>query len=317
MVELEKIPEKKDKLTEFQGKYNTASKNLIHRIGTNIALYICILLPILLIGFIWTDFGSPQISLKLISEGIVTVALFIIGEAMMMRVGASGGKLDVEYTAAKKEFGELVDRVNDIGTMFLAVFCEWQIDVELSNAINTRLRPLRMTREEWEQIKNTPYSELKRTYGKKKAKKIAALNQLEPVELNEALLLYDNAADLSRGGVPISGEGYLHKKTHSIEMILSCIFTGLLTVSVAITLTADVSVARVIYTVFKLVVLLYRMAVGYGLGAKAYNTIEVVRLKAKSTYLRLYDRFVTDKTYLKIGNQYGDISCYGETTTND
>jgi hypothetical protein len=98
-------------------------------------------------------------------------------------------------------------------------------------------------------------------------------------------------------------------------MLLSCVFAGLLTVSVAITLTSDFSFARVMYTVFKLVVLLFRMATGYNIGARAYNTIEVRRLQVVCNYLRQYVRFVEDKTYLKLGNKYGDISCYVDDNT--
>ena len=311
MNDLEMIPEKKDRITDFQDKYNTTSKNIIHRLSTNIALYICILLPIILIGFIWTDFGAPKIGFKLLSEGVITVALFVIGETMMMRIGANGGKLDLEYIQAKQQFNKILDKVNDKGTMLLAVFCEWQIDVELEQATTRRLRRLRITREEWEKVKDLPYSDLTRRYGYKRAKGIMELNRLEPVELNDALLLYDNTRDiLVRGGVPMSGEGYLYKKIRSPEMILSCVFTGLLTLSVAVTLTADISFARVIYTIFKLIVLLYRMAVGYGMGANAYNTVEVRQLKARSNYLSQYVRFVEDKIYLRLGNKYGDVSCY-------
>ena len=321
MSDLERIPEKSAKLTDFQKNYNLTSKTLVHILGTNMALFICILLPIFLIGFVWTDFGVPEFGLRFVSDGIVTVALFVIGEMMMMRVGVDGGKLDSEYTSAKKDFMDLVNRVNDVGTMFMAVFCEWQIDVEMSNAITTRIRPLRFTREDWERVKDMPYSELKNTYGAKKAKRIVALNQLEPIELNEAILLYDNENGPSRGGVPLSGEAYLKKKSHSFEMVISCLFTGLLTVTVAITLTSDISFARVMYTIFKLIVLLYRMAVGYGIGAKAYNTVEARQLQVKSNYLRNYIRFVSDKIYLKLGNKYGDIRCLVDdkdlTTTND
>lgn len=309
MADLERIPEKRDKLTDFEKNYNLTSKRLVHILGTNMALFICILLPIFLIGFIWTDFGVPEVGIKFLSDGIVTVILFVIGEVMMMRVGADGGKLDAEYISAKNDFTDLAKKVYDVGTMFMSFFCEWQIDVELEQAIATRLRPLRLTRNDWDRLKDMPYSDLQNTYGKKRAKKIMELKDLNPIELNEAILLYDNENGFARGGVPISAEGYLKKKTHSIEMLLSCIFTGLLTVSVAMTLTSDISFARVMYTVFKLIVLIYRMAVGYGIGAKAYNTVEVKQLQAKSNYLRNYIRFVDDKTYLKLGNKYGDISC--------
>lgn len=319
MSDLERIPEKKGKFRSFQENYNLTSKTLVHILGTNMALFICILLPIFLIGFIWTDFGVPEFGLKFVSDGIVTVALFVIGEMMMMRVGADGGKLDSEYITAKNDFTSLVTKVNEIGTTFMAVFCEWQIDVEMNNAITTRLRPLRFTREDWERIKDMSYKELKKTYGKKRAKKIVAINRLDPIELNEAILLYDNLHDgFARGGVPMSGETYIRKKSHSMEMVFSCLFTGILTVSVAMTLTSDISFARVMYTIFKLIVLIYRMAVGYGLGAKAYNTVEVRQLEVKSSYLRNYIRFVDEKTYLKLGSKYGDMICYEDDfTTND
>lgn len=309
MSDLERIPDKKSKLTDFEENYNLTSKHLIHILGTNMALFICILLPIFLIGFIWTDFGVPEFGIRYISDGIVTVALFIIAEMMMMKVGTDGGKLDSDYLAAKNDFTSLVTKVHDVGTMFMAFFCEWQIDVELDQAVANRLRPLRLTRDDWERLKDMPYSEIKERYGKKRAKRIMEIKQLHPIDLNEAVLLYDNANGFTRGGVPMSGESYLKKKTHSVEMVLSCIFTGLLTVSVAMTFTSDISFARVMYTIFKLIILIYRMAVGYGLGAKAYNTVEARQLQAKSNYLRSYIRFVNDKTYLKLGNKYGDISC--------
>ena len=134
MSDLEKISVEKDKYS-WQKKYNITSKNLANMLGQNISLLICILLPVLLVGFIWTDFGVPEIGLGLLSDGIVTVVLFFIGELMMMRVGADGGKLDAEYIAIKKEHSSLVEQVNQIGTTFMGMFCEWQIEVEYENYI--------------------------------------------------------------------------------------------------------------------------------------------------------------------------------------
>lgn len=320
MSELEKLPEKK-KWTDFQKDYNISSKAFVHIIGTNISLLVCLMLPVVLIGFIWTEFGEIKIDLKFISDGIVTVALFIIGELMMMRVGTSGGKLDTEYTSTKSAYDELVKNINNLGTMFMAVFCEWQIDVEMKQATAVRLRYLHLKRDEWEEIQDLSKKELIGRYGRKRGKKIYKLKQLEPVELNDAILLFNGNDVFARGGVPISGEEYIHQKSHSVGMVLSSIFTALLSVSVVLTLTSDITFARVMYTAVKLVILLFRMAQGYDIGAKAYNTVEVKRLAAKNNYLRQYIRFVNDKTYLKLGDEYGDISCYidapiAEETTN-
>ena len=309
MNELERIEEKKDKFIEFQSKYNTTTKSLAHLFGTNMALFICLLLPIFLIGTVWTDFGAPNFTIKFISEGIVTVALFIVGESLMMRVGADGGKLDKEYTSARDELAVLIDKANEVGTMLMGVFCEWQTDVELKKATETLLRRLKMTPEELEEVRKTmDRGQIFKTFGKKKALLMDSYFKLEPIELNDTVLLYDDAFDKSRGGVPIGGERYIRNKMLSPKMILSCIFTGLITVSVVMTLTTDATFSRAMYTIFKLIILLFRMALGYNTGARAYNTVEARQLKAKSHYLREYLRFVADKTYLKLGDKYGDVT---------
>ncbi|MBR5594039.1 MAG: hypothetical protein IKW46_08205 [Bacteroidaceae bacterium] len=307
---LEKIRAEKKKWTDRQKEYNISSKNLVQIIGSNLTLFVCLLLPFLLIGFIWTDFGAPVLDIRLMSDGIVTVAMFVIGEILMIQIGTTGGKLDEEYVNARKEFDRLVKAAHDAGTMFMSVFCEWQIDNEIKQATATRLRYLRLTKEEWNKVKDMPYHRLIQKFGFKKAEKIMELNRLEPVELNESILLFNNADALSRGGVPLSGEEFIYKKTHSVGMYTKAVFAALITVSVAITLTSDISFSRVMYTAFKLIVLLYRMAQGYDIGAKAYNTVEVKQLQAKNNYIQQYLKFIENKIYLKLGNKYGDIECY-------
>lgn len=309
MSDLQRIEEKKDKFSDFQSKYNTTTKSLAHLFGTNMALFVCLLLPIFLVGTVWTDFGAPKLTLKFISEGIVTVALFIVGESLMMRVGADGGKLDIEYTSARDELAALIDKVNGVGTMLMNIFCEWQIDMELKQATESRLRLLRMTPEELEEVRKTmDRGQIIKAFGQKKALRIFDYYKLEPIELSDTVLLYDDSLDRSRGGVPIGGERYIRNKMLSPRMILSCIFTGLVTVSVVMTLTSDATFSRVMYTIFKLIILLFRMALGYNAGAKAYNTVEARQLKAKSHYLREYLRFLDEKTYLKLGDKYGDVT---------
>ena len=317
-TELEKIDTRKKKWTDRQKDYNISSKNLVQIIGSNLTLFVCLLLPFLLIGFIWTDFGAPVLDVRLMSDGIVTVAMFVIGEILMMRIGSDGGKLDDEYVSARKEFDRLVKEAHNVGTMFMSVFCEWQIDNEMKQATATRLRYLRLTKDDWNKIKDMPYHLLVKKFGLKRAEKIMELNRLEPVELNESILLFNNCDVLSRGGVPISGEEFIYKKTHSVGMYTKALFAALITISVAITLTSDISFSRVMYTAFKLVVLLFRMAQGYDVGAKAYNTVEVKQLNAKNNYLNQYIKFVENKTYLKLGDKYGVIDfLVEEASTKD
>ena len=148
MSDLERIPERQDKISNFQRKYNTASKTVATVIGTNLSLFICMLLPFLMIGFIWTDVGVVSFGTWVVTEAALTLALFIVGELMMMRVGAAGGKLDNDYIAAKEEYTHLVERVNKLGTLLMPLFCDWQIDYEYDRIIAKKLRRIRMTRDE-------------------------------------------------------------------------------------------------------------------------------------------------------------------------
>lgn len=306
MKELERLEESTKKVEDFQKQYNINSKNIAYLVGKNLTLFVCMLLPLLMIGFIWTEFGNVIFQTKTIVDAVLTVTLFTVGEIMMTRLGTDGGKMDEEYTEAKGVFEEFLQKTLNIGTIFMGVFCDWQIDVELEQAIKTRLRLLKMTNKQFDEIKDYTPSQLKKRYGKRKAKKLQAIIDLEPIELNESILLYNGEYDL-RGGVPENGEEYIHEKKHMITTVISCIFTGLLTVTVAVTLTTDITFARVVYTVFKLTMLLFRMAKGYERGAKAYNTIEVKNLKVRTNYLRQYIKFVEEETYLKFKDEYEEL----------
>lgn len=307
MDELERIEEFTGKVEDFQKKYNVSQKKISYIIGKNLTLFVCMLIPLLLIGFVWTDFGAIVLGPKLFSDGVLTVALFVVGEIMMTRLGADGGKMDTDYVAAKNEFDSLIAEVSKVGTMLLGVFCDWQIDVEMEQAIHYRLRMLRMTPKMWDEVKNLRPDELEARFGKIKAGKLLEIVNLKPIELNEAILLY-NGEYTARGGVPESGDAYIRKTSHIVWAIIACLFTGLLTVSVVVTLTSDITIARVVYTLFKLTMLLFRMARGYDRGARAFNTIEVRQLKAKSNYLRQYLKFVDEKLYLKLDDKYGDLN---------
>ena len=307
MKELERIEEATERVESFQKKYNVNQKKFTYILGKNLTLFICMLVPLLLIGFVWTDFLPIVISPKIFGDGVLTVSLFVIGEVLMSMLGADGGKMDLEYVEAKGEFDSVLTKVGDIGTLLMGVFCDWQIDLEMRQAVNFRLRMLKLTPKDWEKIKDLPEEELRSMYGFNKARKMMEIKNLKPIELNEAILLY-NGEYAARGGVPMSGDAYLKSKKHMIEMVVACLFTGLLTVTIAVSITSDITFARVLYTLFKLVMLLFRMAKGYDRGARAYNTIEVRQLKAKSNYLRQYIKFIEDKLYLKLGDKYGDIS---------
>lgn len=306
MSDLEKIFEVEDKVTKFQKGYNTSSKNASSIIGRNIKLFIVILLPLVLVGFVWLEFGGVLLRIHTLFDVIFTVALLIVAELLMTSIGSDGGKFDNDYLAARAELNELINKVSDVGTLFLGVFCDWQIDIELVQATRFRVRMLKMTPRMFDEIKDLPYEQLVKKFGKRKAKKIQEIIDLEPIELNESILLFDGGK-LERGGVPESGNEHINDKKHQTLSVLKCFFTGLLAINILLTFTTDISIARIIYTVFKLILLLFRMFKGYERGAKAFNTIEVKHLKARAHYLRGYLQFVNDKVFVKLAKKYPEI----------
>jgi hypothetical protein len=306
MSELERIVEAEDKITSFQKKYNSNSKSASSIIGRNLKLFIVILLPLILIGFVWTEFGGILFQVHTIFDVIFTVALFIVAEALMTSIGSDGGKFDADYLSAREELDNVIKEVFKVGTLYLGAFCDWQIDLELVQATRFHVRKLKMTPKMFEEVKEMPYNKLVEKYGKSKAKKIQEIIDLEPIELNEAILLFDGGK-LERGGVPESGDEHINDKKHRTKTFLKCFFTGLLAINVLLTFTTDISIARIIYTVFKLVLLLFRMFKGYERGSRAFNRIEVKHLKARTHYLRNYIQFVTDKIYVKLADKYEEI----------
>ena len=293
-------------------RYNIISKNVAHAIGANITPVLCLLLPFLLIGFIWTDFGKIVFSSAMISDGIVMAMLLVIGYTLTVRLGKDGGKLDEEYIKAKNTYSQLIEKVNEIGTLLLGDFCSWQVDLEYEKAISIRLKALKMTDNEWESAKAASCDELIAKYGKIKAKKIEKLKNLQPIDLNETMLLYSGDGELERGGITPSAEENLHSRRHLINVFVTSLFASLVTISCVISVTQDVSFAKVIYTLFKLVLLLSQMARGYEKGAHAYNTVEVVHLNSKSSYLREYLLFMSDEMYKKIFDKYKDEKASSE-----
>lgn len=305
-MELERLDEATNKLEGIQKSYNESSKNIATFLGRNLTLLVCMLVPLLLIAFVWVEFGEVIFQTHMIVDAVVTIALFAVGETMMVKFGGEGGKLDKEYIRAKDEFEEVVKKVGEIGTSFLGVFCDWQIDTELEQATNLRLRQLRLTPKMWKDLKNLTLDQLEDKYGKARAKKIFAIHKLEPIELNEAILLYNGEKD-NRGTLPKSGEEFLNNKRQKITSAISLAFTGLLTLSIAVSLTTDISWARVIYTIYKLAMLLFRMVKGYERGATAYNTYEAKRYQAKAMYLKNYVKFVEDKAYMSLVGKYDEL----------
>ena len=288
---------------------NVRQKNIAKTIGQNLSLYICIMIPALLVGLIWTEASLPTLGWNLLGDGLLTVALFVIGERSMLNVGITGGKLDDEYLETRKAFRAIVERVKSIGILMLEPFCDWQIDCELVRAKKTRLRRIGVKWDEYlEKYDGHTFDELKGMVGLEKATKIAEINRLKPIELHPDLLLSEGFGSRDRRDIPEGAEAYIEKKRYGKLGIAVSAVTALCTVAVSLSLTKDITLARVLYTVVKLIALMYRMTKGYNNGAKAYNTMQVRHLSAKIEYLGEYAEFMDKKIYLQIADKYPEIS---------
>lgn len=287
---------------------NIRQKNLAKIIGQNLSLYICIMIPVLLVGLIWTESSLPKLGWGLLGDGILTVALFVIGERSMLNVGITGGKLDDEYIETRKRFREVVASVKSMGILMLEPFCDWQTDMELERAKRTLCRRIGVKYEDYTaKYEDKTFDELKELVGIEKATKLTEINKLKPIDLNPDLLLTEGYGSRERRDIPEGAEQYIEKKRYGKVGIAVSVLTAVFTVSVSIAITKDITIARFLYTAVKLVALLYRMAKGYNNGAKAYNTMEVRHLTAKIEYLDQYAEFLTKKLYIPIADQYPQI----------
>lgn len=303
---------------EKMKSYNEKQKNLAKTIGQNLSLYICIMIPMLMVGLIWTESSLPTIGWGLLGDGLLTVALFVIGERSMLSVGVTGGKMDDEYLDVRKTFRTIVNKVRSVGVLMLDPFCDWAIDQELIRAKKTRLRRLGIKYTEYqERYEGKTLEELREMVNLEKAVKIAEIANLKPIDLNPEMLMTENYGNRDRRDIPEGAEHYIDRKRYGWRGLTISVLTGLFTVAISLSLTTDITIARVLYTVVKLVALMYRMTKGYSNGAKAYNTMQVNHLTAKIEYLGDYLEFVENKIYLRVADQYPDIYTFiNQPTTN-
>ena len=290
-------------------KRNESAKKLAKTITQNLYTYLCIAIPFLLLATIWTDFTLPKVGWGLAGDGILTVVLMVVGERLMVKVGTFGGKLDDDYAAAKSRYKEAVKAAKVRYIPLLTPFCEWQIDLEFERARRSRCSRIRIRYEDYiERYEGKPLDELKKLLPLEKAVAVDQINKMDPIELTPDMLLYGCGLSGGRHEITISGEDYEQEKMYGKKGIIVSVVTCIFCIGLPLTFSGGVTLSKIIYTLGKLAVLSYRMAKGYGEGAKAYHTIEVRHLDSKSEYLEEFVQFVDNKTYLKIANEYTEIN---------
>lgn len=288
---------------------NENAKRMAKTITQNLYTYLCIAIPLFLLGTVWTDFVFPSIGWGLMGDGVLTVVLMVVGERLMIKVGTFGGKLDDDYLNAKKRYEEAVKAAKERSVQLLTAFCEWQIDVEFERAKRSRCSRLRIKYEDYkEKYEGKSLEELKRLLPLDKAIAVDLINRMEPIELTPDMLLYGYSRREERHEVTVSGEEYEEKRIYGRNGLIISIVTCVVCIGLPLTFAGWPTASELIYTLGKLAALLYRMFKGYSDGARAYHTIEVRHLNSKSEYLEEYADFYDKKVYLTIANEYTQIN---------
>lgn len=297
----------KEKIREYKQKeHNKRQKTIAKIVGENLAAYVCLLAVVLLVGFIWTDIKLFTSISKFVGDAFVTVVLYILVDFCASYIGTKSGKVDDEYLKVHKEYIDLREEVRKTGIAMMEVFCDWQVDVEFEFYIRKRCKAIDINYKEYiKKYRSKTLAELKSEFPVDKAAKIFALNQAKRIELTPDILLTDGKVRSERGGVPISGEEYVEKHTTGWQHIALTALFAIITAVPVFELAKEVSLAMVIYTIFKVAFMFYRMYRGYNRGTKGYNTIEPKHLQVKIKYLNLYLEFINKKIYLTLTDEYG------------
>ena len=292
-MKLEMI-EKENAMEEKAKAFNAKSKATAHFLGNNLSLIICLLLPAMFIFTIWTK-PTLNASLSIIGDFFMTVIIFLAGQAAALNVGIEGGKLDDDYLRARDTYRETRAQVLTVGISKLQSFCDLEIEAELRHAKMTICRKLRITAAEMEKYSELSFDQLTAEKGKIFALRFEQIQKLEPIELTEDLLLNEGRESSKRGGLGKGADEHLEglwKGKRGLANILFSVLTIIFSVAIGFMMTDGVTFALVVYTIYKTVILLFRMANSYRTGAKAYNTYEAQYLENKTKYLIKYLEFL-------------------------
>jgi hypothetical protein len=318
-----------------QKERNVNQKKFAKTIGENFATFALLAIIALMVGFIWTEARIFTNWTKFIGDAVVTVTLYILADVCSAHLGSQGGKLDDDYIKCHNEYLKLRETVRGAGIVMMDMFCDWQIDVEYEYYLRRRCKdmkidykeyidnyhgktleelqqlfPLEKTSKEsehpgfWKKLKTKLFGGIRNAKTSSKAAKVFALNQIDHIELTPDMLMTDGSVKNRRGGIGIGGEEYIKNNTVGWKHILITAIFAIVAAIPVFTLVDEFSVAMLIYTVFKIALMLYRMYTGWSRGSKGYNTVEPKFLQNKIKYLYLYLEFLDKKIYKELEDRY-------------
>lgn len=282
-------------------EHNETAKYISSIIGNNLSFWICCAIPFLTILFVWVDTSLPKLGMALLGEGLPVVILMVIGERLMVGIGARSGKTDRDYIKMCSTYAERKNSVIALcGRMRASAFCEWYIEEEYRETRRKRIRKLRISPQEFdERVQHMTRGQLISRFGLgPRFFGVLNIKRLEYIYLTPDMI-FDEDSGGGQRGMGESGDECVYRKTWGFKGILIAVITAACSVSIAMTLVSDPSWHRVLYTVIKLLVILYRMARGFNDGAQAYNKIEVSHKKQQVKFLELYQEYCNENGGVK------------------
>lgn len=281
---------------------NEAAKYLSSVIGNNLSFWLCCAIPFLAIMFIWVDTSLPQLGWALLGEGIPVVLLMVIGERLMIGIGAKTGKTDKGFMLVCDDFTKKKDSViQSCGRMAASEFCEWYIVQEFRETFTRRLRKLHLSEDEYRGLTGGKLMDAvlrlgvgRRFFG------YLNLCRLDYIALTPDMM-FDEETEGKQRGLGESGDERVYAKTWGAKGILVAVITAACSVSVAMTVVSDISWYRVLYTALKVMVILYRMARGFNDGVTAFNRVEVAHKKRQIMFLGLYEEYCQEQSMTRDG----------------
>ena len=327
-------PSKAEIREDRDREYNTRMKNTMRFIGENMATCTIVLATTLLVGSVFGDLGVNILSEYMLMDFVLTFAVFLLVEYMASKSGARCGKTYDEYVTLHQLYLNMREEIYKRGIALMDMFCDWQVDVEYEYYIRRRCKKLKIDYKEYvDKYSKMSLEELSDMFthkGEEKpkfslrhpirtaiaihnytkvselAKDIVALKAIKPIELTPEILLTDGKPRRTRGGVGISGEEHLERKTTGAGHIVVTIFMTLLTV-LPVFVAKGWSWTLIFAAAMKLVGVFMRYYRGYSSGAQAFNTVEVKHIQDKVQYFHLYNEFLNKRLYIDLEGRYGDL----------
>lgn len=340
--EIFRNPSKEDIRADKDREYNKKMKNTMRFIGENMATCTIVLATTLLVGSVFGDLGVNILSEYMLMDFVLTFAVFLLVEYMASKSGARCGKTYDEYVDLHTLYINMREDIYKRGIALMDMFCDWQVDVEYEYYIRRRCKKLKIDYKEYvDKYSKMSLEELSDMFthkGKQKprftlrhpfrsaiaiyryakvsdlAKNIFYLRSIQHIELTPEILLTDGKPRRTRGGVGISGEEHLERKTTGAGHIVVTIFMTLLTV-LPVFVAKGWSWTLIFAAAMKLVGVFMRYYRGYSKGAQAFNTVEVKHIQDKIQYFHLYNEFLDKRFYEKLKDKYGEAMPYDESET--